>query len=647
MDSHPQDLDTLNHDGWGVLVDNTTKSPTEHVHSAGSNYLLDHAARNTRWPEPDPLPEFPPTDRPVSPPGSPSAARPALIPGNVEEPNDQPRMIRHLETRPISHDKLVVEINGIYAGLVLVEQKCKEVDEKQSLAALEGQPHACLSNEQWQALLALHKTLLHEHHDFFLASQHPSASPTLSRLARKYSMPARMWRHGIHAFLDVLQCRLPASSDHMLAFIYIAYSMLALLYETVPTFEETWMECLGDLARYRIAIEKHDIQDRKIWVSNARFWYRKGADNHPELGRLYHHLAILAKPNSLQQLSLYSKSLTSVEPFYATRESIMAIFQPLLSEGMEIVKAEEYENHVGYHEDDNNNGQSSNGSSTIQGGEAGTVAGMGRRAFETAFIKIHANLFVHGGPTREDLGFIENIQKTLGDHIGRVTTHFQVRIGQLKEQETIGGETDKALAIDEDQQKSRLDSLEQQVGYDLTEEEKAYSMGVLRFASKLNFAFFRIVLQWPGDQNVFPFVHVMLCFIWSLTGVEKLMKRVDQDIPWAHICSFLNVLAKTPHVMTPQIWAKTLPRSTSGETHLLPEDDAMRGQLCASWYYPVGWFEERVRCDIEERSVEQPSMAKVRIERILWLGMNIASYNRWISYDENSIKFQLGHGIED
>lgn len=58
-------------------------------------------------------------------------------------------------------------------------------------------------------------------------------------------MPARMWRHGIHAFLEVLRHRLPDSLEHMLAFIYIAYSMMALLYETVPAFEDTWIECLG------------------------------------------------------------------------------------------------------------------------------------------------------------------------------------------------------------------------------------------------------------------------------------------------------------------------------------------------------------------------------------------------------------------
>ena len=94
-------------------------------------------------------------------------------------------------------------------------------------------------------MIALHKQLLYKHHDFFLASQHPSASPALSRLAAKYSMPARMWRHGIHAFLEVLRQGLPESLEYILAFIYITYLMMALLYKTVSAFENTWIECLG------------------------------------------------------------------------------------------------------------------------------------------------------------------------------------------------------------------------------------------------------------------------------------------------------------------------------------------------------------------------------------------------------------------
>ena len=232
-------------------------------------------------------------------------------------PEAQPEMLLQRDTRPISHDQLVIEVKGIYAGLVMVEAKCIDIDEKQSAAAQEKAPskRAMLKNDQYQSLIALHKQLLHEHHDFFLASQHPAASPALSRLAAKYSMPARMWRHGIHAFLEVLRHRLPESLEHMLAFIYIAYSMMALLYETMPAFEDTWIDCLGDLGRYRMAIEDDDPKDREVWSNVARFWYNKAAENSPRVGRLYHHLAILARPYSLEQLSLYIRALTCVAPF--------------------------------------------------------------------------------------------------------------------------------------------------------------------------------------------------------------------------------------------------------------------------------------------------------------------------------------------
>ena len=200
-----------------------------------------------------------------------------------------PELLLQPETRPVPYEQLVDEVKGIYGGLVMVEAKCIEVDEKQTQAAQErdAMKHSKLTLEQYSALIALHKTLLNEHHDFFLATQHPSATSALRRLPAKYSIPARMWRHGIHAFLEVLRFRLPDSLDHMLAFIYIAYSMMALLFETVATFQDTWIECLGDLARYRMAIEDDDIRDRETWSGVARSWYRKAVDRNPKVGDLH------------------------------------------------------------------------------------------------------------------------------------------------------------------------------------------------------------------------------------------------------------------------------------------------------------------------------------------------------------------------
>lgn len=49
-----------------------------------------------------------------------------------------------------------------------------------------------LSDYQWQALVSLHWTLLHEHHDFFPTSQHLSASLVWKQLLKRYAMPAQM-----------------------------------------------------------------------------------------------------------------------------------------------------------------------------------------------------------------------------------------------------------------------------------------------------------------------------------------------------------------------------------------------------------------------------------------------------------------------
>jgi hypothetical protein len=227
----------------------------------------------------------------------------------------------------------VKEVKGIYAGLVMVEKKCVEIDNQQVQNHAKVDDHQMKRcHEEWQALIALHRTLLHEHHDFFLASQHPSASPALRQLAAKYAMPARMWRHRIHSLLELLRHKLLDSLDHMLAFIYLAYSMMALLKESVPAFKDTWIECLGDLARYRMAIEDEDLRNREAWPGVARNWYNKAADKSPKIGRIQHHLAVLARPNALQQLFYYTRTLTCIQPFSNARESILTLFSPILED---------------------------------------------------------------------------------------------------------------------------------------------------------------------------------------------------------------------------------------------------------------------------------------------------------------------------
>ena len=585
----------------------------------------------------------------------------------------EPRILLQPETRPITHDQLVVEVKGIYAGLVMVEAKCIDVDEKQAAAAQrvaarksgqEGLKQASqdsdpshesdLTREQWQALIALHKTLLHEHHDFFLASQHPSASPALSRLAAKYSMPARMWRHGIHAFLEVLRQRLPESLEHMLAFIYIAYSMMALLYETVPAFEDTWIECLGDLGRYRMAIEDSDQKNREVWTGVAQFWYGKAADKSPSVGRLYHHLAILARQYTLQQLSLYLRALTCTLPFESAKGSIMTLFKPILDGRV----------------------SESNKPSSV----------------EIIFIKSHGLLFTN----RSNEGYTHCVQELLNglmdSYIGRVTAKFK-ELGVYAALSNIASLFEYGVLRSKDISRSvfRLafeevcaqkrgvgqkgadledsDSMTQPsqpklTVEDLTQQELKLSLNTITHASIITFGTLNVALRRIGDKNVYPLVHTYLVFLRSLVLVEKAMKLVEREIPWSELVAFLNAL-DAPHAVSPKVRRASFPKPEEGVVgRPLPEDFVMRGQIWSDDCYPNTWFMD-AKVDDEERTLELPSFAFPRVERLMWLGHQIVSVgylrkqyvvianifqrncNQWLMYNETTKIFSVTQYVEE
>ena len=51
--------------------------------------------------------------------------------------------------------------------------------------------------------------------------------------------------------------------------------MMTLLHEIVLAFEDTWIDCLGDLARYRIATENEHAHNRDSWASVSPSWQKK------------------------------------------------------------------------------------------------------------------------------------------------------------------------------------------------------------------------------------------------------------------------------------------------------------------------------------------------------------------------------------
>jgi len=569
-------------------------------------------------------------------------------PGVLHLPHTDPRypnLILQPDSRPISQEELASEVKSIYAGLTMVETKCMHVDRAQAAAAAqEGEARTNLASDHWQALIALHRTLLHEHHDFFLASQHPSSSPALRRLAGKYSMPARMWKHGIHSFLELLRRRLPESIDHMLAFIYLAYQMVALLYETVPAFEDTWIECLGDLGRYRMAIEDEDVRDRETWAGVARSWYVKAADKNPDVGRLYHHLAILSRPHVLLQMYYYSRSLASVKPFQSARDSIKTLLGPIVEKERQV-----------------------------------TLDGLSN---EETFIFVHASQFDCTSMEKDSFGmdsnkpttkfltakanFIENLDIT----IGRFTAKWKdlgvyIAVANIagwfdygKEKSLIrhaflqqmypptpastSGNVGTAEAnqktdtpLDQQGQSKKRDEEvkipetpeDWEEAIERLEEEDCHFKNAKILTNETS----ALVLRRLGDKNVLPHVHVMLAFLSNIASSTYVSLLIN-DAPWAELVAFLNTLIKTEIRYSQSdnknqnidrlLATDVFPHAGERNDELpLPEDYHIRGQIWAQ-HFPEKWFEREH--DEEERYLELASTAKNRVERILRLAFFIA-----------------------
>jgi len=154
--------------------------------------------------------------------------------------------------------------------------------------------------------------------------------------------------------------------EHLIEFIQHAYGFYSQLFEdpTIAVFRAAWIEQLGDLARYRMAVaglasrmhaaaatssssssssaaaparltsaaldanaaaaakparpadaasigqaalNDWDLEEHETWREMARDWYGQGLAENPGTGRLQHHLALLSKGDELRALYHYAK----------------------------------------------------------------------------------------------------------------------------------------------------------------------------------------------------------------------------------------------------------------------------------------------------------------------------------------------------
>ena len=384
-----------------------------------------------------------------------------------------------------------------------------------------------------------------------------------------------------------------------------------------------------------MAIEDDEPRDRETWSNVARFWYNKAADKSPTVGRLYHHLAILARPYSLEQLSLYTRALTCVTPFESARGSVMTLFKPVLqgtdainrrSSSLETVfiRAHGYLFTM-HHAEANHQFVATVQELEKDGLYDKYISKSGSKFKEAGVYCADANiaaLFEYGTPkqgrSKATLRLVYEDARRIREEVSRFEDDQN-----MKSQGVVNPESDSRTAVG--LPNPDIEAL-------VLSEDDSIAASISQ-ASRLTTPILNASLKRPKDRNVYPLVDYYLAFFWSLLLVqesckylEKAMvwKIIERDVPWLAICLFLNDLAAEIPSMTERVLAKAFPQTDLEKSRPLLEDFVLRGQQYALWLFPSKWFTETIVED-DERTHDPPSMGQHRTERIMWLGHRIAS----------------------
>lgn len=246
-------------------------------------------------------------------------------------------------------------------------------------------PHSTAAQTAaWIDLIQKHKTLADLHHEFLVRVFDPLVPSSLHQLTVRYNIPSRLWQVGFHLILERLRhawmTGQPAALDLLTDFLYDAYKFYTDVLEdqSLGNFRTAWIEALGDLARYRMAIASHlaekerqassatekgkerqdlgridddetdegetgsigvavaqswDVEDKETWRTTAREWYTMGITEKPGEGRLHHHLALLCRDvrgMDGRALHHFTKSLIVTHDYPASRESLLPLFDTAL-----------------------------------------------------------------------------------------------------------------------------------------------------------------------------------------------------------------------------------------------------------------------------------------------------------------------------
>lgn len=400
----------------------------------------------------------------------------------------------------------------------------------------------------------------------------------------------------------------------MLSFIYLAYDMMTLLYETVPYFRDTWIECLGDLARYRMAIEE-DREPHAQWASVAASWYTKAADRLPHIGRLYHHLGILERP-SLRKFACYGTSLTCVMPFPNAKDSMKTLCDPIVEEEKPVrapIHATE---------------------ASLCRLHALMFFGSSEDAIQKAFATVSSFMSQPANFRWKDCGVplaVINISALLGygSPSNKLRAAYDCALQRKINSMRSSGQILKIPNFSANAPR-------------LSQPDQETATRILKAAKESTVLAFHAALRSSDSTSipaVLPFLHVMLGFVHSLSSVTRSMDSNHisdlplhlRDFSWGQLADFLNALvdiepitARIEQCARTGVWIQ--PEEFGDSKKALPEDFFIRGLVWAQEMFCPGWFGDKE--DEYGRTIETSSTTKSRAERAEYWGLRLAFVNQ-------------------
>ncbi|KAG1891533.1 hypothetical protein F4604DRAFT_1706903 [Suillus subluteus] len=166
-----------------------------------------------------------------------------------------------------SNNAFAVQLKKLYRNISTLETKISNEDPDdlvdEGRVVLQGRGREVsdedLQQQKWTKLISDHKRLAEMMHNLMEISLAPSVPASLRVIPTKYNIIIRLWTHAFHKLLEALRrasFSSPLALEHLQDFIYYAYTFYTGLLEepNLRSFRSGWLEALGDLARYRMAV---------------------------------------------------------------------------------------------------------------------------------------------------------------------------------------------------------------------------------------------------------------------------------------------------------------------------------------------------------------------------------------------------------